>query len=204
MFASVLAALLLILVTESALFPGVWEAYAKGHISQTRSTQGRLEIWNRSYEVIRAHPIWGVGSGNAALALTSTAEQEETTGFASRTFSLPIQMLVEKGIIGFLAYATFLFLLAREFVRTMRSSPPGSAPSNGSTSSRDTSKQPNASRQDDSERANGYKAMVGCFAAGLVAVLFRELTYSSLMEHNLTLVLFATLSAFTCRPEAAA
>ena len=39
-----------------------------------------------------------------------------------------------------------------------------------------------------------------CFAAGLVAVLFRELTYSSLLEHILTLVLAFTLTALMCAP----
>jgi general stress protein CsbA len=34
-----------------------------------------------------------------------------------------------------------------------------------------------------------------CFAADMLAVLFRELTYSSLLEHALTLVLFSALAA---------
>lgn len=119
-----LAALVLVLACETAFYPGLLKAYAGQHTSQVRSTQGRFEIWNRSLHVVRAHPLWGVGSGNAALALTSTADQEETTGFASRTFSLPIQVLVEKGMIGFLLYGTFLFFVAREFICTMRYSLP--------------------------------------------------------------------------------
>jgi hypothetical protein len=45
------------------------------------------------------------------------------------------------------------------------------------------------------------KAMTCYFAAGLVAVLFRELVYSSLLEHSLTLVLAAVLSGLVCSPE---
>jgi len=40
---------------------------------------------------MRGHPWWGVGSSNAALFLLSSASEEETAGFASRAFSLPVQ-----------------------------------------------------------------------------------------------------------------
>jgi tetratricopeptide (TPR) repeat protein len=164
--ASALAVLCLIVAVESALYPGLWGAYTGRQTSQARSTEGRIGIWKRSTELIRAHPLWGVGSSNAALALTSTADQEDSSGFASRTFSLPVQVLVEKGIIVFLLYCVFLVLAGREFVRTLRSEAPKAA-----------------------------KAMVCCFAAGLVAVLARELTYSSLFEHAATLALAAVLVA---------
>jgi tetratricopeptide (TPR) repeat protein len=169
---SVLAVLGLIFATECALYPSVLEAYAGRHTSQVRSTEGRIGIWKRSADVVRAHPLWGVGSSNAALALTATGEQEDTSGFASRTFSLPIQVLVEKGAIVFLVYCAFVVLVGREFVRTLRS---GAAPAN--------------------------KAMACCFAAGLVAVLARELTYSSLFEHTVTLALAAMLAALVVGPD---
>ncbi len=203
LFGTTLATLVLVLACETAFYPGLLKAYSGQHTSQVRSTQGRFEIWNRSLDVVRAHPLWGVGSGNAALALTSTADQEETTGFASRTFSLPIQVLVEKGIVGFLLFCTFLILVAREFIRTIRYSLPGAiaAPSGG------------RKKGDRSSPAEDYqtmladlfvrKAMACCFAAGLVAVLFRELTYSSLFEHQLTLALVAVMCALVCLPEPA-
>ena len=198
-----LAALVLVLACETAFYPGLLKAYSGQHTSQVRSTQGRFEIWNRSFEVVRAHPFWGVGSGNAALALTSTADQEETTGFASRTFSLPIQVMVEKGIVGFLLYCTFLILVAREFIRTIRYSPPEAlvAPSGGRKGGDRSS--PAEGHQMMLADLSARKAMACCFAAGLVAVLFRELTYSSLFEHQLTLALVAVMSALVCLPERA-
>ena len=198
-----LAALVLILACETAFYPGLIKAYSGQHTSQVRSTQGRFEIWNRSLDVVRAHPLWGVGSGNAALALTSTADQEETTGFASRTFSLPIQILVEKGIVGFLLYCTFLILVAREFIRSIGYSPPETvaAPSGNRTKSGNTN--PRDTLQTILADLSARKAMACCFAAGLVAVLFRELTYSSLFEHQLTLALVAVMSALVCLPEPA-
>ena len=44
------------------------------------------------------------------------------------------------------------------------------------------------------------KGMTCCFAAGIVAVLFRELTYSSLFEHAATAMLFAMLLALLVSP----
>jgi O-antigen ligase len=124
LLAGTLGSLVLILACESAIYPGLIKAYAGHHTSQTRSSQGRVEIWNRSLQLVRKHPLMGVGSANSALMLLSSADEEETTGFASRTFSLPVQILVEKGIIGLVLYALFLALIAREFVQTMRCSPP--------------------------------------------------------------------------------
>jgi O-antigen ligase len=163
---SALVALFVVLVSENAAYPGLISAYAGQHTSQTRSTEGRVGIWKRTVDVVRAHPLWGVGSSNAALALTSSADQEETSGFASRAFSLPAQVLAEKGVVGFLLYAGFLVLVGREFIFTMQLKVP-----------------------------SVDKAMVCCFAAGLIAVLFRELTYSSVLEHTVTLALVMTLCA---------
>ncbi len=196
-----LAALILVLACETAFYPGLLKAYAGQHTSQVRSTQGRFEIWNRSLDLVRARPLWGVGSGNAALALTSTADQEETTGFASRTFSLPIQILVEKGIVGFLLYCTFLILVAREFVRTMRYSPPEAVAAPSGSGKKSDRSSPAEDYQTMLADLSKRKAMACCFAAGLVAVLFRELTYSSLFEHQLTLALVAVTCALVCLPE---
>lgn len=186
-----LGGLLVILVCESALYPDIFKAYAGSHTSQVRSTQGRLNIWSRSLELMRGHRLWGIGSANTALFLTSSADQGETTGFASRAFSLPIQVLVEKGIIGFALYAAFLFLVGLEFHRGMRSSP-------SATSGRN----PRSPRGNEDRlrlrNENAGKAMRCCFAAGIVAVLFRELTYSSLLEHTLTLAIAFTLAALVC------
>jgi O-Antigen ligase len=205
LLAGALGALLTIMACETALYPGIFKAYAGSHTSQARSTQGRLGIWSRSLELVRGHPMWGVGSSNAALSLLSTADQEETTGFASRAFSLPIQVLVEKGAVGFALYTAFLFLLALEFHRGMRSP---ALTTIGTISPTPNRKRKKAGRPNNEERLRlqgelAYKAMKCCFAAGLVAVLFRELTYSSLLEHALTLSLAFTLAALMSAGEPA-
>ena len=164
-----------VLAAENALYPDIAEAYTGRHTSQVRSTEGRLAIWKRSAEVFRLSPLWGVGSGNAPLFLTSTADQDETTGFASRTYSLPIQLLTEKGALGAALYLALLALAGAAAHRKLRS--------------------PNTSAQ--------MKGMTCCLGAGVIAVLFRELTYSSLLEHAATAMLFAMCLALIAAEEPA-
>ncbi len=202
LLAGSLGALLVIMACELPLYPGIFRAYAGSHVSQSRSTEGRIDIWTRSLELTRGHRVWGVGSSNAALFLLSSAGEDETTGFASRAFSLPVQVLAENGLAGFACYAAFLLLLGWEFHRGTRSTMPPTAGVNGTSSG---VKQKKKNQGASSERArlqaeNAHRAMKCCFAAGLAAVLFRELTYSSLLEHTLTLALAFALAALMCAP----
>ena len=199
LFAGALAALIIVLACDAALDRGIFKAYTGVHVSQVRSTQGRLVIWERSLDMVRHHRMWGVGSSNVALSLLSSADQEETSGFASRTFSLPIQILTEKGLIGFAVYSAFLFSAFWEFHRGMRLHLQSSVRSNSTSPTKQGRTKGSGNRERDqllSENAN--RAMKCCFAAGLVAVLIRELTYSSLLEHSLTLALCFALIACMC------
>jgi O-antigen ligase len=137
----------------------------------------------------KENPILGVGSSNAALFLLSTSDPEETSGFASRPFSLPVQILIEKGIVGLGIYVVFVLLFCIEFHRSMlsRQFP--------NIESRHLSKRAMREREQLDATQSAYKAMKCCFAAGLIAVLFRELTYSSLFEHTVTMVLTLMLAA---------
>lgn len=198
--AATLDVLLLVMVCETALYPGIYRAYAGGDTSQMRSTQGRIDIWSRSLELTRGHRLWGVGSSNAALSLLSSAEQDETTGFASRAFSLPIQVLVEKGLIGFSLYSTFLFLVGWQFHLGMRASTQQAAMTLPTSASKKRRNSTHAKivMHDKLQAENAHRAMKCCFAAGLAAILLRELTYSSLLEHTLTLALAFILAALIC------
>jgi O-antigen ligase len=173
--AIVLCTVALLLVAENAAYPGIAGAYLGSHTSQSRSTEGRLSIWKRSADVFALSPIWGVGSGNAPLLLAASADEDQTTGFASRTFSLPVQILVEKGIVGAALYLAVLLLAAWEAHRKLRN--------------------PSVSPQ--------MKGMSCCFVAGVVAVLFRELTYSSLLEHAATAMLLTMCLALLVSAEEA-
>jgi O-antigen ligase len=88
---------------------------------------------------------------------------------------LPIQILTEKGVIGAAFYLAVLVLAGWEARRKLRN--------------------PRVSPQ--------MKGMTCCLAAGAVAVLFRELTYSSLLEHSATAMLFAMSLALLAAEEPA-
>lgn len=168
-----LAALALLLAVETAVYPGLAEAYVGRDTSQVRSVRGRLTVWKRSMDVFRASPLLGVGSGNAPLFLASSPGDGETTGFASRTFSLPVQILAEKGAIGAAIYLSVLLLAAWSAYRKLTSQ----------------------------RTSLPMKGMFCCLSAGLVAVLFRELTYSSLLEHAATAMLVAMILALLVNEE---
>jgi O-antigen ligase len=158
-----MCALGVLVLSQNVIYPGVMGAYTGRHTSQARSTEGRLAIWKRSADVFKLSPLWGVGSGNAPLFLAASADEDQTTGFASRTFSLPIQVLTEKGAVGAALYLAVLVLAGWEAHRKLRN--------------------PKVSLQ--------MKGLTCCLMAGVMAVLFRELTYSSLLEHAATAMLFA-------------
>jgi O-antigen ligase len=172
-FAATLCSLALVLFAENAAYPGIAEAYTGRHTSQVRSTGGRLAIWKRSADVFALAPLWGVGSGNAPLFLAANADEDQTTGFVSRTFSLPVQVLTEKGIVGTVLYLGVLVLAGWEAHRKLLN--------------------PNVSPQ--------LKGMTCCFVAGVAAVLFRELTYASLLAHMATAMLFTMSLALLAAEE---
>lgn len=105
-----------------------------------------------SFKAIRL----GVGSGNAPLFLNPGTSQDDTAAFASSTFSLPVQILAEKGVIGAACYVILLIAVGWAIHVRLRGG---------------------ALRAPDG-------LAIACLAAGLIAVLFRELTYASLFEQT--------------------
>jgi O-antigen ligase len=118
--ACALCVVALLVLTENACYPGVMAAYVGRHTSQTRSAEGRLAIWKRSAGVFKLSPLWGVGSGNAPLFLAANTGEDQTTGFASRTFSPPVQLLVEQGIVGAALYLAVIVLAGWQGHRKLR------------------------------------------------------------------------------------
>ena len=98
------------------------------------------------------------------MYLNAGGDQDETVGFASRTFSLPFQLLTEKGAVGLLLYTAVFVLASWEAYR----------------------------RRDP---------VSWCLFAGLAAVLAREATYSSLLEHPVTAMLAAVNVGLLCRSD---
>lgn len=164
---SILLYLGIVLAVSNYLVPGIVPAYLKTEESQQRSTAGRISIWKRSAYLIEAYPILGVGSGRSPLYLSAEDNDVGTIGFASRTFSLPLQILAEQGIVGSLSWICMLAAFFWEAHERLK---------------------------------NTYvpieiRTVQATLACTVTAVLLRELTYSSLLEHSLSTICFFSLLA---------
>lgn len=76
--------------------------------SQVRSLEGRKNIWRDSMEMIKRHPVFGVGSQNFVMQYAGYKEQRPDSAFAQRPFNYLLQILVEKGLLGLVAYGLLL------------------------------------------------------------------------------------------------
>jgi len=188
--------LLIILLCESALYPSIFRSYDSQQTSQIRSTYGRLAIWHQSIRLFLEHPIWGVGSSNAGLELTSL-QDPESIGAITNTFSFPLEILVEKGAVGFLAYVAFLTTLSRKAFVILR---PQSCTRSRFTQSRTRTGNNFPPRKETSGPLHlaSPKALICCFGAGLIALSSRELVYASVLQHASTVIMVAILSALAC------
>jgi len=74
-------------------------------VSQVRSLQGRQNIWRNSLQLIEQHPWLGIGANNFSMQYVSIKRPEEESGIALRPFNSFLQILIEKGILGALAYS---------------------------------------------------------------------------------------------------
>jgi O-antigen ligase len=189
--------LLVILLCESAVYPGIFSAYAGQQTSQVRSTYGRLVIWRQSIHIFLNHPIWGVGSSNAGLALTALEDPEKPIGAITNTFSFPLQILVEKGAIGFLAYAVFLTTLSHKVFVTLRlRSPVGKALGQSKVKS-GNDHLPGKKTAVFLPLAD-LKQLIACSSAGLLALTCHELVYASVLQHPSTVMIAAILCGLAC------
>ena len=72
--------------------------------SQVRSFQARRNIWSNSVDMVRRHPWLGIGANNFAMEYVAFKNPDEEIGAVLRPFSYFLQILIEKGVLGLLAY----------------------------------------------------------------------------------------------------
>lgn len=77
------------------------------------SNQGRIETWNKAFQVWRENPILGVGLGNYPLAVKATASYREPI-YAHNTY---LDVAIEMGIFSLVSWAAFLFSVFISFYR---------------------------------------------------------------------------------------
>lgn len=82
-------------------------------VSQQRSTQSRMSSAEAAWCAFRERPLLGYGNGNYTYAVDPLIGQDSTKPFTSIAPSLPVQFLVEKGIIGTLLYLFVGIVIAR-------------------------------------------------------------------------------------------
>lgn len=89
-------------------------------VSQRRSIDGRLGgaavVWN----IVREHPLTGVGSGNFSLAANERLYENDYTPFTSIALGSGFQLPVEKGLIGTLLWLAIPGVLVWSAIRTRR------------------------------------------------------------------------------------
>jgi len=137
------------------LRPVVDTALAFKTRSQMRSGAGRMSIWRSSVGVIEDYPYFGVGGNNYALISSRFGENAVDRPFTARAFSLPLQLLEETGIAGFLVFSLLLGGTLVAAFRVLRSP------------------------EEDLDRRD----RAALFIAQLVALAVHELNYSSVTLH---------------------
>lgn len=135
-------------------------------VSQQMSTRGRVEIWRESASYIAGHPILGNGGGvDGVLALSKLGHSG--LPFTARIYDAPLDILTSSGLIGLALYGLFLFYPLWIAVRLCVHSP----------------------------SIHPLSPIPFILATGILALILRDITYSSLVSHGTTIViLWATVA----------
>lgn len=144
-----------------------------GTQSQVRSFEGRLTVWSKTAELVRRHPVLGIGANNFAMQYATSKDRDAP--YAGRALNLALNVLVERGFLGLAAYA-FLFLaffgVSFNKLRALQLSP-------------------------------FYLASVILFISVCVAILVRDLSYSSILTNRgvevLLWFIFANTASLTTK-----
>jgi O-antigen ligase len=129
-------------------------------VSQQRSTHGREIIWMDSLSQIEKHPLLGKGGftdGVNSLERLNTS----TLPFTARAYNAPLEVALSSGLLGLLAYASFLLYPLIRVARTLW------------TRSRQISSSP----------------IPVILASGMIAMIVRDMTYSSLVLNGATMIM---------------
>lgn len=130
--------------------------------SQVRSFEGRKSLWKTGIEIIKDHPVTGIGSNNYAIKHVTYKDKNEDSQFVSRVFNIFLQITIEKGFIGLLAYCFIIiafFFISHQKLKLLHN---------------------NRSQQ----------VVIILFMSAFAAILVRDLTYSSMLSNKGVHLLF--------------
>jgi len=86
----------------------------------TESTQVRYYVWKAALEVIKEHPIVGVGTGNSSEVLVKQYLQDGYTGAAKENLNAHNQYLQTTVVMGVVGLLTLLACLLFPFIKTIK------------------------------------------------------------------------------------
>lgn len=125
-----------------------------GNTSTQRSVQGRVSIWERTFQLAESRPWLGFGARTFSLYGAHAMTRDEGEPI-DRAFSLPVQVAFERGAIGFIIYTAFFVVVFHTAWAKMRT---------------------------PAIRHNMAFSLSCAAAAGLAALLVRELTFTTLFD----------------------
>jgi O-antigen ligase/tetratricopeptide (TPR) repeat protein len=135
--------------------PSPKESFAVDSESADRSIQGRLFIWQQSLRRGKTRPFLGFGARTFVLYGGEGITQDSGDA-VDRAFSFPVQVLFERGLVGIFIYAGLFVVVFRTGLANIRQ-----------TITRD---------------GRSFRSMSWSAAAGLTAILVRDLTYTTLFD----------------------
>lgn len=81
---------------------------------EIKSTAERLDYFNQAWQLIKKHPLVGVGLGNYTLAAHNEINQALRSWDYQPVHNIYLLILVELGIVGFIAWLALIFLLIKK------------------------------------------------------------------------------------------
>ena len=128
-------------------------------VSQQKSVEGRLTKYTEALELFKRQPLLGVGGGNYTLAVERYCNAGQNDIFSPRCTNTYLQLLAERGIVGFCVYAAlFVAVLLIVFRRARRGN-----------------------------------VDAGILLSAILALMFREVTFSSFFEVDSIPLLFTLM-----------
>jgi len=124
--------------------------------SQRRSTAGRVALWKHSSKLVNDKPLFGYGQDNYLIAQDKTSFTGEDIGLTFRTNNAYIKILIERGIFGLFSFIFFFLVVTAIVYKNLKSA----------------------------KINKKVKIKIVILFSGIISILIRELTFSSLFEND--------------------
>jgi len=105
---------------EDVVSPRLWSRINPEYVISGKNTTLRLEMWRGGWEMIKAHPLTGVGDCDL-IALSPQYYGDENTVYHGHLHSNPVMLAVIWGVPGFILAQLFIFTPLILLVKRWRS-----------------------------------------------------------------------------------